>query len=164
MEKNVKLNFHSKKNVTKKIGDQSFKIKPFISIAEKEYILEKIAESINERLDREEDIVPLIAGIQGDLDMLICFICTDVNLDGIDYKDIYNSEFIPMVKSCIINYDDIEKSCNSLMTILKFAHLIPDLSILKDNFNLEDLAKNRTPEEIEGIINVIKDINIPKEG
>ena len=39
MDNNVKLNFKKKRNITKKLGDQSFKIKPFISIDEKEYIL-----------------------------------------------------------------------------------------------------------------------------
>lgn len=163
MENKVKLNFKKKRNITKKIGDQSFKIKPFISIDEKEYILDTICKSFNKRLKEDENIVAMITGIQADLDLLVCALCTNVDLSDINYDDIYNSDFISLVKENIINYDDIEKSCNNMINILKISNLLPDLNETLNDINFEELMKNKSSEEIEKFTNMIKDVNISKE-
>lgn len=163
MENKVKLNFKKKRNITKKIGDQSFKIKPFISIDEKEYILDTICKSFNKRLKEDENIIAMITGIQADLDLLVCALCTNVDLSDINYDDIYNSDFISLVKENIINYDDIEKSCNNMINILKISNLLPDLNETLNDINFEELMKNKSSEEIEKFTNMIKDVNISKE-
>lgn len=163
MEDRIKLNFKSKRRVTKKIGDQSFKIKPFISLSEKEYILNAICESFNSRIESGEDISCLISGIQADLDMLICTMCTNVDLEGIEYENIYNSEFIPMVKESIINYKDVEQSCNNMITILRISTLLPDLNKITEDFDIKKLTEGKSVEEIEELTKALKDINISKE-
>lgn len=163
MEDKVKINFKSKRRITKKIGDQSFKIKPFISLDEKEYILNVICNSFNSRIESGEELSYLISGIQADLDTLICTICTNVDLDGVEYEDIYNSEFIPIVKESVINYKDIEQSCNNMITILRMSTLLPDLSKITENFDTEKLMEGKSAEEIEEFTKTLKDINISKE-
>ena len=163
MEDKVKLNFKKKRKITKKIGDQSFKIKPFISLNEKEYILNVICDSFNSRIESGEDYSYLASGIQADLDMLICAMCTNVDLEGMEYEDIYNSEFIPIVKESIINYRDIEQSCNNMITVLRISSLLPDLNKTAENFDIEKLMEGKSVEEIEEFTKALKDINISKE-
>lgn len=163
MDNNVKLNFKKKRNITKKLGDQSFKIKPFISIDEKEYILNAICGSLTERMEEKEEITPLILGIQADLDMLICILCTNVNLEGVKYEDIYNSEFLSIVKENIVNYKDIEKSCTDLVYFLKIINSLPDISGLSENFDIKKLMEGKSPEEIEELTNIINNLNKSKE-
>lgn len=163
MEEKVKINFKKKRRITKKIGDQSFKIKPFITIDEKEYILNEICKSFNSRLEENEEASYIIAGIQADLDVLVCSICTNVDLSDIEYETIYNSEFIPMVKENIINYKDIEQSCNSMITILRISSLLPDLTKMTEGFDIKKILDGKTKKEIEEFTKSLKDINIPKE-
>ena len=163
MEDKVKLNFKKKRKITKKIGDQSFKIKPFISLNEKEYILNMICKSFNSRIESGEDFSYLIAGIQADLDMLVCTMCTNVDLENVKYEDIYNSEFIPVVKENVINYRDIEQSCNNMITILRISSLLPDLNKITEDFDIKKLTEGKSVEEIEELTKALKDINISKE-
>lgn len=160
MENNVKLDFKKKRSITKKIGDQNFKIKPFISIDEKEYILNTILSSLEKRIKENEGIIPLIMGIEADLDLLVCIICTNVNLEGIKYDDIYNSGFFSIVKENIINYDDIKDAANTLIYLLKITNMLPDLD---EKFNIEDIVKDKTPEEISALTDFINTLNKPKE-
>lgn len=161
MENNVKLDLKKKRNITKKIGDQSFKIKPFISIEEKEYILNQICKSLSERISEKENIVPLMLGVQADLDLLICAICTNVNMDNIDYETVYNSEFLTLVKDNIVNYKDIENTINNLMLFIRITSLLPDLK--GGDFDLKKIMEGRNIEEIKAFTDSINNIKQLKE-
>ena len=95
--------------------------------------------------------------------MLICILCTNVNLEGVKYEDIYNSEFLSIVKENIVNYKDIEKSCTDLVYFLKIINSLPDISGLSENFDIKKLMEGKSPEEIEELTNIINNLNKSKE-
>lgn len=160
--KKVKLQFD--KCVKKKVdwNGQKFEIQPLVDNKNKLYIYNEIERCFNERIKEQEDNIPLNLGLSADLDMLICALQTNVNLDDVSYDDMVTSGFVSFVKSNINNYNEIKQNVDSLIIVLVIKSLLPDLSNFLTEFDIMGGIKDKSPEEIQKMLEVLEATNIFK--
>ena len=87
----MNLKLKEKKHIIRFFGLKPIKLKSYITDSEKLFILEQIQESYEERLKEKENIVPLIAGLEADIDILICTLSVqDIDFTNLKYSDLNN--------------------------------------------------------------------------
>ena len=161
----MNLKLKEKKHIIRFFGLKPIKLKSYITDSEKLFILEQIQESYEERLKEKENIVPLIAGLEADIDILICTLSVqDIDFTNLKYSDLNNSGFLNFVKKYVSNYDEIRKSCFDMISLLKIESLIHNMSEFMNKFSdnatfLENLAEGKTSEEISALTEELKKIN-----
>lgn len=154
--KKIKLQFN--KIEKKKVGwlGKKIDIQPIINNESRLYICKEIERCFNERMAEKEDSIPLNLGLSADLDVLICSLQTNADLDNVSYEDMVLSGFINFVKDNIINYSEVKKDVDGLITILTIKSLIPDLNNVFTEVNVFDNIKDKSPEEIQKLIDILK--------
>lgn len=149
----VDIKLKNKNTITKKIGEQSYKIVPYIALQEKATIMEEIYVLYQERVQENEHLIPLLAGIIADMDLIILREKTNINLENISYDDLVCSGVLDTVKDTIVNYKDIRDSVEYMIFLFR----LPDMSDMKNmNFDIKDLMKDKSQEEINEVIEQIQ--------
>jgi hypothetical protein len=146
----MKLNLNKKKKLTRKLGEQSFQITPYITLYQKDFILNKLLEFYNESKS-EGDFVNYILEIRCNLDIMIISATTDIELDEtVKYDALLSSGLIDIVRDTVINYDELYQDAMFMLNVVKMSEIMPNVESLNGLFNeLPDMLKSMPPEEVE---------------
>ena len=140
----MNLKLKEKKHIIRFFGLKPIKLKSYITDSEKLFMLEQIQESYEERLKEKENIVPLIAGLEADIDILICTLSVqDIDFTNLKYSDLNNSGFLNFVKKYVSNYDEIRKSCFDMISLLKIESLCIHITFCSSHFPQENTLAYR---------------------
>lgn len=144
----MKLNLNKKKKVTRKLGEQSFSVVPYISLSQKEFILDKLIEFYNDSKTNNE--TKYLLELRANLDILVISATTDIELDESDYEDLVSSGLINLIRKTVINYDEIYQDALFMIQATRFADLMKNLESDNDIFNdLPKFLDNLSPEQID---------------
>lgn len=157
----MKLLLDNKDYLKVKFGKNKLEIKRCISDQEKLFILEQLEKSYEERIKDNENLISLIAGLDADIEILLCNICVkDVDFKNYKYSELHNSGFISFIKSKVCNFSEIKDSCFEMINMLKLETLIPDMSQFASNDNIiEKISKISNEESIVELTKQIKKIS-----
>jgi len=147
----MKLNLNKKKKITRKLGEQSFQITPYINLYQKNFILNKLLEFYNDAKS-EGDFVNYILEVRCNLDVMIITAITDIELDEtVKYDDLVSSGLIDIIRKTVINYDEIYQDAMFMINVIKTFESMPTEKSLTESLSksFDDLSKfseNMTPE------------------
>jgi len=150
----MKLNLNKKKKITRKLGEQSFYITPYVNLYQKNFILNKLLEFYNDAKS-EGDFVNYILEVRCNLDVMIITAITDIELDEtVKYDDLVSSGLIDIIRKTVINYDEIYQDAMFMINVIKTFESMPTEKSLTESLSksFDDLSKfseNMTPETSE---------------
>lgn len=145
----MKLNLNKKKKVTRKLGDQSFFVNPYVSLFQKDFILNKLLEYYNES-KAKEDFLQNLLEFRANFDVLVISAVTDIEIEGTEYEDLVTSGLIDILRKTVINYEEIYQDALFMLESVRIADLMPNLESLSDTFNeLPKMLEAMSPEQVE---------------
>jgi len=150
----MKLNLNKKKKLTRKLGEQSFQITPYITLYQKDFILNKLLEFYNESKSKG-DFVNYILEIRCNLDIMIISATTDIELDEtVKYDALLSSGLIDIVRDTVINYDELYQDAMFMINIIKTFDAMPNEETLTKSLSnsfdeLSKFSENMPPDMLD---------------
>jgi len=145
----MKLNLNKKRKVIRKLGDNSFSVVPYVTLYQKDYILEKLLEYYNESKEAK-GFAKYVLEFRANLDVMIINATTDIETEGLDYDDLVSSGLIDLIRKTVINYDEIYQDAQFILNVTKMSEIFPSMEDLEKSFSqIPEVLKNMSPEQTE---------------
>lgn len=144
-----------KKNV--KFGSQVFSVTPFISVSQKQWILEKLYLDYQILLEENQGNYIMITELGAKLDILLAICVTElgvVDFDKYDYETLLLSGFFDVLKNSVVNYEDVRASMYAMINLLHIEKSLPNFNVGGLFEDMEDTPENK--EIVSKMTEVIK--------
>ena len=140
----MRLEFTKKRKLTRKVCGQEITIVPYIDIAKKQVIIEKLTSYFQESIENEEAYGKIICEMRANYDVLVIKLNTDVEILPEDsYEDLASSGLIDVVRESVFNYDEVYNDAAIVLSMLKLASILPQADSIGDTFTkLADVLEN----------------------
>lgn len=138
MEDKIKIDFKKKSISNVKIGEQTIKIKPWLSLGEMVYIVENVCNYGKELiLAGKSDAVVLISAL-AKMEMLITALSTNIDMDDIEADELGEAGVFNIIREKVLNYDLIKTAIISGLGMLGDGLIIQQLGNIA---SIDDLEK-----------------------
>lgn len=145
----MKLNLNKKKKISRKIGEQSFSVVPYVDLAKKSFILDELIQYYNNSKEVDNFTKNLLE-YRANFDILILKAVTDIEITEEDnYEDMISSGLIDIIRKTVINYDEIYQDALFMLECSKLAGLISKLDVGDILNDLPKFLDNMSPETLE---------------
>lgn len=145
----MKLDLKKKRKLKRKICGKEISIVPYITVAKKQFIIEKLMSYFQESLDSGDEYSKIICEARGNYDVLVTKLNTDVELSPDDkYEDILCSGLIDVIRGAIYNYKEVYEDAMNVLSIIKLTSVLPQVDSMNDVFeNLASTLENMDDEQ-----------------
>lgn len=138
MEDKIKIDFKKKSISNVKIGEQTIKIKPWLSLGEMVYIVENVCDYGKELiLAGKSDAVVLISAL-AKMEMLITALSTNIDMNDIEADELGEAGVFNIIREKVLNYDLIKTAIISGLGMLGDGLIIQQLGNIA---SIDDLEK-----------------------
>jgi len=152
----MKIKFNSKRKIKKTICGQEFSLTPFVDLSQKNFILNKLLEYYED--GKEESFIQLVLELRANLDVLVIKATTDIEIDEeSSYEGMLSSGLIDLIRTSVINYDEIYQDAFYVLQVNRISSLLPDEKSLAESFNaLPKMFESMSPEQQKNLDMVVK--------